>query len=175
MVGSRHKCRGTAVLVTRHASRGYAEERMGVPMPEDEVIFYRRNLPHIHPRGGTFFITFRLAGSLPVHVLRKLQAQKESEIRSLQKQQSQREFEEEKYKIERRYFGKYDGLLDKFSHGPRWLGEERIARIVIEKLHECDGKRFRISGNSGKVGRLEVQLFGRAELTALGSDEVCGF
>ncbi|MDQ6651305.1 MAG: hypothetical protein M3Y84_01020 [Acidobacteriota bacterium] len=26
---------------------------------------YRRNLPHIQPPGSTFFVTFRLAGSLP--------------------------------------------------------------------------------------------------------------
>jgi putative transposase len=27
--------------------------------------FYRRDLPHIQPVGAAFFITFRLAGSIP--------------------------------------------------------------------------------------------------------------
>jgi len=31
-------------------------------------IHYRRNLPHYHPDGFPLFITFRLAGSLPVDV-----------------------------------------------------------------------------------------------------------
>ena len=32
---------------------------------------YRRNLPHIQPPGATFFMTFRLAGSLPQTVVRQ--------------------------------------------------------------------------------------------------------
>ena len=34
--------------------------------------FYRRRLPHIQPEGATLFITFRLANSLPIEVVKKL-------------------------------------------------------------------------------------------------------
>jgi hypothetical protein len=37
-------------------------------------ISYRHNLPHIQLAGASFFVTFRLAGSLPVTVLRALKA-----------------------------------------------------------------------------------------------------
>ena len=36
--------------------------------------FYRRKLPHIQPQGATFFVTFRLAGSLPDAVIELLKA-----------------------------------------------------------------------------------------------------
>jgi putative transposase len=38
-----------------------------------EKIYYERNLPHWHPPGATFFLTYRLAGSIPVTVLQKIQ------------------------------------------------------------------------------------------------------
>jgi len=77
----------------------------------DEIVFYRRNLPHIHPKDGIIFITTRLDGSLPVHVVKKLQEEKEAELKSLQKQYSQKEFKTKKYHLEKHYFGKYDNLL----------------------------------------------------------------
>ena len=39
--------------------------------------FYRRNLPHIQPKGAIIFVTFRLANSLPKEVIEKLKAEHE--------------------------------------------------------------------------------------------------
>jgi len=33
--------------------------------------YYRRRLPHIQPEFGTFFVTFRLVGSLPKAAVEK--------------------------------------------------------------------------------------------------------
>ena len=38
---------------------------------EELKIEYRRNLPHFLPQGATFFITFRLYGTLPLPVIRE--------------------------------------------------------------------------------------------------------
>ena len=38
--------------------------------------FYERHLPHIHPPDATFFITFRLAGSIPKAIIREYTKQK---------------------------------------------------------------------------------------------------
>lgn len=35
-------------------------------------LYYRRNLPHYQPAEATFFVTFRLAGSIPVDKLRRM-------------------------------------------------------------------------------------------------------
>ncbi len=34
--------------------------------------YYKRKLPHLQPKGGEFFVTFRLANSLPGEVLDQL-------------------------------------------------------------------------------------------------------
>ena len=38
---------------------------------------YRRNLPHIQPKGATLFVTFRLYGSIPISVLEEWQELKQ--------------------------------------------------------------------------------------------------
>lgn len=113
-------------------------------MSDNEPIFYRRNLPHIHPKGAIFFITFRLVDSLPADVLQKLRQEREEEIKQLRKKFSGGELEKEKYKTEKRYFGQFDEWLDHASTGPHWLKEERIARIVGDKIHELDGKNYKL-------------------------------
>jgi len=34
--------------------------------------YYKRNLPHYQPAGGEYFVTFRLANSLPQEVIQSL-------------------------------------------------------------------------------------------------------
>jgi hypothetical protein len=38
----------------------------------EETIYYRRNLPHIQPAQGYYFITFRLVDTIPHTVLKEL-------------------------------------------------------------------------------------------------------
>lgn len=52
------------------------------------------------------------------------------------------EFEREKYKAEKRHFARLDEWLDHTTTGPHWLKEERIARIVSDKIHDLDGKNY---------------------------------
>ena len=89
---------------------------------------YRRNLPHIHPDGYPLFITFRLAGSIPMEVVLELKMQRARELRASTGKSSL-----ELREIEERYFNCYDKWLDSCSIGPRWLENESIAQIVSEK------------------------------------------
>jgi hypothetical protein len=41
-------------------------------MTTTDKIYYRRHLPHYQPSDATFFVTFRLAGSLPAAVIEKM-------------------------------------------------------------------------------------------------------
>lgn len=43
-------------------------------------LLYQRNLPHYQPVTATLFVTFRLAGSLPVEVLRLLREEYEHAV-----------------------------------------------------------------------------------------------
>jgi putative transposase len=97
---------------------------------------YHRNLPHIHPEGYPLFITFRFAASLPLDVLQELTAHRERNSKS--------QSPDEIYKIEKKYFGRYDEWLDRCISGPRWLENKKVANIVADKIHSMNGKHFRL-------------------------------
>jgi REP element-mobilizing transposase RayT len=103
---------------------------------------YRRNLPHIQPRGATFLVNFRLAGSLPEEVVKALHAEAEQ----LQKKLILIKDTEEKFllrdKEQRRLFGKWDGALHRSQHGPFYLRDDRIAELVTNSIRYHDGEWF---------------------------------
>ena len=70
------------------------------------MAFYRRNLPHWIPDGRVIFLTFRLYGSLPKRVVRK--------VDWLQIDAGER-------------FLAFDEQLDLAATGPRWLSYPEIA------------------------------------------------
>src|SRR5438045_4012046 len=94
---------------------------------------YRRNLPHIQPPGATFFLTFRLAGSLPQDVVD--QWNKESEWLAVLKQKNPLHHQRVKPDFERAWFVKFEALLDGSACGPVWLKDEQVAAQVAESLH----------------------------------------
>jgi len=104
-------------------------------------LVYRRNLPHIQPPGGTFFVTFRLAGSIPADVLAKLHAEAEQILAELEQMPASPERAERLYLEERRFFGKWDAVLD-IGKGPDWLRNPEIAKLVAAAIHFFDGKRY---------------------------------
>ncbi|AYA35854.1 hypothetical protein D3Y59_01595 [Hymenobacter oligotrophus] len=79
---------------------------------------YRRNLPHILPPNETVFVTFRLAGSVPVAAL--------EQWRSEQSKTGQQPT-----------YGQTDTWLDSKAPavGPDWLRLPQLANVVGEALH----------------------------------------
>lgn len=109
--------------------------------------FYQRQLPHWHPKGHTFFINYRLANSLPSHVIRELVQEREQEIKKLLAQfnKDPQHLELERYISNKKHFGRFDAWLDRcIAESPRWLEQENIARIVAEQIHTLDGERYRL-------------------------------
>lgn len=99
-------------------------------------IYYERYLPHRLPPGETIFITFRLAGSLPQGTLARLQAE-------AQLAQQQYEFDTSlRYAEQKRYFGRFDTLLDGADHGPTWLRQPAVAAIVQQAICYPAGKGY---------------------------------
>lgn len=111
----RHKCRGTIILMS----------------PD---IFYRRNLPHIHPEGNSFFVTFTLVHAIPVAVLEQLKTEREQDLCQVALA--------EKYKVQKKHFGKYDAWLDRCENSPRWLENAEIAEIVAREIRAMDTERY---------------------------------
>lgn len=107
--------------------------------------FYRRTLPHWQPDGAVFFITFRLANSLPVQVIQELEAQRERERETIRAQLSGARQRQELYDLDKKYFGRFDSWLDRCVEGsPRWLAKEKIAEVVAHEIHALDGERYRL-------------------------------
>ncbi|AIZ64335.1 hypothetical protein PK28_12765 [Hymenobacter sp. DG25B] len=106
-------------------------------MASSDLIQYRRNLPHILPPGTNLFITFRLADSLPRVVLDQLR----DEWNLLSQEDAD---ESEAYARQKRYFGRFDHLLDQADHGPIWLSEPTVAEAVREALHYYDDRAYRL-------------------------------
>jgi putative transposase len=104
--------------------------------------FYRRNLPHVQPRGRIFIVNFRLTGSLPQFVLEQLQADAEQLERTLQTISDPSERFHLKDQEQRRLFGKWDDALHKSQAGPFWLKDDRIAQIVADCMRYHDGDWF---------------------------------
>ncbi|RYF77544.1 MAG: hypothetical protein EOO39_03685 [Cytophagaceae bacterium] len=99
---------------------------------------YHRKLPHLQPLHGTFFVTFRLHGTLPAEIRRALQEEFEEEKR--RQELSDKAFAESIDVISRRYFGKYDDWLDKQKSGPTYLNRKEVAQLVADSLvfHDAD-------------------------------------
>lgn len=110
---------------------------------------YKRNLPHFQPPGATLFVTFRLADSLPLTVLKQLKkqaAEREKQINLISDGVEQASFGVEQasliYQERKKQFGRWDEVLDRAATGPHWLQQPEIAAIIVESLHYRDGKVY---------------------------------
>ena len=95
--------------------------------------FYKRRLPHIQIAGATYFITFRLANSLPLEALTKL-AEEKQKIAKLP--------EGQKMSAHQDWFANYDDYLDMALHGSLYLKKEQIADMVADSIQFRDGKVY---------------------------------
>lgn len=108
--------------------------------PSEFDRYYVRHLPHVQPEGATFFITCRLAGSIPPPVRLALIQEAESEARLLDDLADKTERASMAYLMHRKAFGRWDAALDAAVSGPTWLMDPRIANIVIDSLRFRDGE-----------------------------------
>jgi len=106
--------------------------------------FYRRNLPHIQPRGAAFLVNFRLAGSLPTELMERLRMEAEQLEEKLLSIKDQKEKLLLRDRQQRKLFGKWDDALHKSQTGPFWLRDERVAQIVADSILYHDGGWFDI-------------------------------
>ncbi len=96
--------------------------------------YYRRNMPHIVPPGATLFITFRLAGSLPIAVIQQLQAELEAALDTISEAIPAEEQSAAAHRARKAYFGKFDVQLDGNCIGLVWLQQPAIAAVVKQEI-----------------------------------------
>ncbi len=93
--------------------------------------FHRRNLPHLYFSEGIYFITFRLADSIP--------SSKILEIKTAFGKEELKD--DESFK---RLLKKYDDLLDSGLYGNKHLANPKIAEICQHTLHYPDKKEYNL-------------------------------
>lgn len=110
-------------------------------MPER---FYHRKLPHYQPAEAIFFVTFRLAGSIPVEIIRRLRENHDLVNKGIlgRSDLTEREQRELAYAEQKRLFAATDGFLDTNPNAPYWLKEKDVAEIVMESIQYRDGKQY---------------------------------
>lgn len=97
--------------------------------------YYRRRLPHIQPAEGDFSITYRLNGSLPKSVLKKVKEEYDrKKIDILDKSESEETIKRALKILREEYFLKVDRYLDQVLSGPTWLKNPLVALIVVDSL-----------------------------------------
>jgi REP element-mobilizing transposase RayT len=115
--------------------------------------YYERHRPHIHPPDATFFITFRLFGSIPKAVIREYLAKKDWLNKELQRIENKTKNEPDKIvetqqqillDFKRTWFKKFEDILDLAKDGPMWLSIDEVRQIVAKKLQEDDEKKYRL-------------------------------
>ena len=104
--------------------------------------YHRRKLPHIHPPQAVFFVTFRLAGSLPMHVVQQLRAEFRVQEQHLRLRTPRGFYPRKRYELQKRFFGRYDDELDSLRYGPTWLRRPEIADLVRTEIHRLDGAQY---------------------------------
>ncbi|NUM47634.1 MAG: transposase [Anaerolineales bacterium] len=101
-------------------------------------------MPHYQPPGATLFVTFRLAGSLPLHIIQELKEEAERVEVELAKITDKQEQDRKRYDEQRRYFGKFDAFLDCALTGPTWHKDPFIAVQVKNSLHFLENQKYHL-------------------------------
>ncbi len=115
---------------------------MGNPLSYKEM--YIRNLPHIQPPGATFFITYRLVGSLPVSVIKQLNEEYYQIENSITCNDAVEVKNQRANKRRLEFFGRWDSELDNSKYGPHWLSLPEIGRIIRDSLHHHNSRLYDI-------------------------------
>lgn len=101
---------------------------------------HRGYLPHLKQEGGTYSVTFRLAGTLPKEVLERLiQERATMEKKALGSRQALSA--ENKRHLDDLFSQRIEDYLDD-GHGDCWLRKPDIATLVQEAICYFDGSRY---------------------------------
>jgi putative transposase len=104
----------------------------------DEITYFKRNLPHLHSDIGIFFVTFRLANSLPKGLLEKLRCDYKMEIERINKIINPIQKSDSLRKSKKFYFDRVDRIMCSEKNGESWLRNENAAYRVSKIIKEFD-------------------------------------
>ena len=105
--------------------------------PDAPLAVYGRQLPHWRQDGATYFVTFRLADSMPQVKLKQWQQEKEQWLKEHPEPQSPADREE----YHQRFTDRLQEWLDA-GYGQCLLRDPKLSRLVEEAMRFFDGERY---------------------------------
>ncbi len=111
-------------------------------MPHVSGFHSRGYLPHLKSEGRAYFVTFRLADSLPRELIGRLREQRDGLLRQATAEM-RKPTAEERGNLHAWYAAEVDSLLDR-STGQAWLKQPAIAAIVTNTLGHFEQKRYQL-------------------------------
>ncbi len=101
---------------------------------------HRDHLPHLKREGASYFVTYRLAGTLPADVLVQLKQERETIMAQALAGKRPLTWQEQE-ELFRWYSTRVDQYLDA-GHGECWLRQPEVAKLVADVLRFHAGQRF---------------------------------
>ena len=106
-------------------------------------LHFRGKLPHLKKEGAIYFVTFRLADSLPAHEVARLKHERQVILEQARAANSPLTWHEEEQLLAW-YCDKVEALLDA-GHGACWLSKPEIAGLVAGALQHFNGQRYELN------------------------------
>jgi REP element-mobilizing transposase RayT len=108
----------------------------------DVTVRDRGRLPHWESEGAVYFVTFRLADSLPQSVVRAFEAERDDIVKTAKRLGRELSASERK-QLARLFSKRVQSYLDKGA-GICHLCDPRIAALVTSAMTHFDGKHYRL-------------------------------
>jgi REP element-mobilizing transposase RayT len=112
------------------------------PNYEEIKIRTRGNLPHWEFRGGIYFITFRLADSIPKNIVDKYREERERIVKR-SKQQGIPLSKQELKRLRELFDEKIEKYLQA-GRGACWMSRPEIAKLMQDSLRYFDSQRYQL-------------------------------
>ena len=110
------------------------------PSPRLSGRYDRGYLPHLRAQGGSYFVTFRLEGTLPQEVLRQYQAERDALAAKAGRSGGELSADDQRRLFEL-YSEKIEAYLDA-GRGECWLKQAPIGGLVAGALQFFHGQRY---------------------------------
>jgi len=130
--------------MTQHRSAGVSPAVSGASRPRfgEVTIRDRGRLPHWEAEGGVYFVTFRLADSLPQPIVESFTAERNDIVKTAERLGREISPSERK-RLGELFSKRIESYLDAGT-GACHLSDPAIAELVASAMGHFDGKRYRL-------------------------------
>jgi REP element-mobilizing transposase RayT len=156
------------VGLARETQKGHAGVVNPTPPPRGQQklvagLHSRGVLPHLKREGASYFVTFRLAGTLPKEVLVRFKVEREvilAQAQAAKRPLTWREQEE----LFRWYSSRVDKYLDE-GRGECWLAQTDVAKLISGAINFHAGQRFDLHAWAVMPNHVHAVLHPRPDFT----------